>query len=345
MIPHAAFIIPCYNHGRFVADAARSALAQTGAHVSVVIVNDGSTDPETAGQCDACEDLLETSANPDNSLAVIHQDNLGLPAARNRGAAHPTAYHADYLVFLDADDHVDPLFTIKLHNAILEGERADPSARVSHAYCREQLTGLSNTMWRVPEWDPLLLMVTNLHPVTALVKRSAFDAVGGFDESMTRGYEDWDFWLRLASRSFRGVRVREPLFFWRRHARASMVTDASSRHDELYAALVANHREFYHSRMLEVLLLTNSLLRAHDAAWLDEDRRSIPLRDMRAHVEQLITTTRDLVQDRDRAWSTAWNTFHDLKQAEAHAQRSDKLLAERQLEPKPQKRSVLKRFL
>ncbi len=79
----------------------------------------------------------------------------------------------------------------------------------------------------------MLLLVTNLHPVTALIKRDHFERAGGFDESFKRGYEDWDLWLRFSERGWRGVRVREPLFNWRRHSENTLVMQATMRHAEL----------------------------------------------------------------------------------------------------------------
>ncbi len=47
--PLVSVIIPCYNQGRFLAEAIESALGQTYPHVEVIVVNDGSTD-ETPGR-------------------------------------------------------------------------------------------------------------------------------------------------------------------------------------------------------------------------------------------------------------------------------------------------------
>jgi len=89
--PEATIVIPCYNHGAFVGEAVASALAQEGARTSVVVVDDGSDDGSTPEACDACRG---------ERVEVIHQANLGLPAARNRGAAQAKT---EFLVFLDAD--------------------------------------------------------------------------------------------------------------------------------------------------------------------------------------------------------------------------------------------------
>ncbi|HRQ73388.1 MAG TPA: glycosyltransferase family A protein [Phycisphaerales bacterium] len=270
--PSVTFVIPCFNHGAFVAEAVASALAQQDAHTRAVVVNDGSDDATTPSACDA---LLDRFGK--DRLRVIHQPNRGLPAARNAGAREATT---DYLAFLDADDWVEPAFVRTLATA-LEAERAAGRDDVSHAYCQERLVGLGDGTWHVPEWDALLLLITNLHPVTCLVRRDRFEAVGGFDETMTGGYEDWELWVRMAARGWRGVRVPEPLFVWRRHSHSTMIFDAVARHDELYAKIVERNRDHYQRHMEAIAARSNSMLRKFDCNWLDESGLPIPLMHLR----------------------------------------------------------------
>jgi glycosyltransferase involved in cell wall biosynthesis len=289
--PRVTFVIPCFNHGRFVADAVVSCLRQSGCDARIVVVDDGSTDGSTPAACDACERL--TGAN--GRVRVIHTPNQGLPAARNAGVAAARDNwgsgdaREDYYVFVDADDYLEPTFVATLH-AALAGAGDD----VSHAYCQERLVDLATGVWTVPEWDPLLMLITNLHPVTALVRRGHFEAVGGFDSSMRDGYEDWDLWLKFVGRSWRGVRVREPLFNWRRHSAVTMITDATARHGQLFRRLMTNHAPLYARHWQDLLARSNELLRRADANWLDENLDAIPIRDLRAWVK-------DLVPERDAA--------------------------------------------
>lgn len=283
--PAVTFVIPCFNHGRFVREAVESALKQAGADTTVIVVDDGSDDGTSAGACDALAG---------ERVIVFHQPNSGLPAARNHGARQA---RTEYLVFLDADDYVRPGFVSALHAAI--GTDTDP-ARVSHAYCQEELIELGTGIWKVPEWDPLLLMITNLHPVTALLKRSCFEEVGGFDETMTAGYEDWELWLRLAERGYRGARVREPLFVWRRHSNTTMVMEAVKHHDDLFRQIVGRHGALYDRHARELLVLSNTLLRKFECNWIDETGYPIPL--------QYLWTIRDRQRyeaERMRAWYEA----------------------------------------
>src|SRR5204863_2952498 len=110
---------------------------------------------------------------------------------------------SEYLVFLDADDWIQPRFIARLHEEIRSNEQVRsgdepakepakeqaqaspahlptsspaPASAISHAYCQERLVEKGTGIWRVPDWDPLLMMVTNIHPVTALVRRECFQA-------------------------------------------------------------------------------------------------------------------------------------------------------------------------
>ncbi len=257
-------VIPCFNHGRFVREAVESVLRQKDADTAVVIVNDGSSDGTTPRECDRLAS---------DRVTVVHQENRGLPAARNRGASQPAARAAEFLVFLDADDYLEPTFVSDLLREITAAN--DP--RVSHAYCQERLIELGTGIWRVPPWDPLCLLITNLHPVTTLLRREVFDELAGFDETMKRGYEDWEFWIRLSERGYRGVRVREPLFVWRRHSHTTMVMDAVTRHDELFRQIVERHQATYHARATDIIAASNSMLRRFDCNWIDETGFPIPL--------------------------------------------------------------------
>lgn len=315
--PTVRVVIPCYNYGRFIREAVESALAQQEASVEVVIVDDGSDDGQTPGQCDACRELGAT---------VIRQENRGLPAARNRGAAGATAA---FLVFLDADDTIEPSFVRLLHEAIATNDAPD----VSHAYCQERFTGIHNGSWLVPDWDPTLLLLTNLHPVTALVKRTCFEAAGGFDESLREGYEDWDLWLRFVERGWRGVRVREPLFNWRRHSAVTMITEANRRHERLYAALVHAHPQLYRDRAEELLVRANIMLFEGGANWIDEKHEPIIMRDTLKHLEDVRAEVDPLRSQLHEARTEAAHAQHALQVAKQQAAHWQAICAEFERKP------------
>lgn len=107
--PPVTAIVPYHCASAYVEAAVRSLLGQTHRNLDVVIVNDGSFEPED-------EVLTHLSAEP--RVTVVTQLNRGEPAARNLGAALATG---DYLALLDADNVLEPDFVARAV-AILENE-------------------------------------------------------------------------------------------------------------------------------------------------------------------------------------------------------------------------------
>ncbi|MEL7471817.1 MAG: glycosyltransferase family 2 protein, partial [Planctomycetota bacterium] len=196
----------------------------------------------------------------------------------------------DRFVFLDADDTVEPGYATELSRAL---DASDDHA--SHAYCQERIVvpDADDFIWRTPDWDPDLLLLTNLHPVTALVRRAAIERVGLFDASFREGYEDWELWVRLALAGYHGVRVEAPLFVWRRRGGAeSLVESAVKRHDELFARIVDKHRAQYLERAEALLKCWNHITRASDTNWLDADHQPVSAAGVAKHISNLETWLR-----------------------------------------------------
>jgi len=286
--PSVRVVIPCFNHGRHVREAALSAFALEDADVEVAVVDDGSDDGASPIQCDDCKALGAT---------VIHQANGGLSAARNRGAA---GAQTEYLAFLDADDLLLPHFARDLAAAI-DAERDAGRDDVSHAYGQEQVTGIYEMVWKVPPWDPVRELITNLHPVTALVRRAVFERAGGFDESMRQGHEDWEFWIRCVGLGLRGVRVEKPVFVWRRFHTESLLYEALDCYESNVAHILSRHADLYREHALPIIERALEMLHHADATWLDEDYGPIHVRNRRAWVAQIEAERAGLVAQRDAA--------------------------------------------
>jgi glycosyltransferase involved in cell wall biosynthesis len=92
-----SIIIPVYNTASYLKRCLDSVLAQSFIDFEVILVNDGSTD-DCGMICDSY------AANHDN-IRVIHQENRGVSAARNRGMEVAIG---DWLTFVDSDDYVKP---------------------------------------------------------------------------------------------------------------------------------------------------------------------------------------------------------------------------------------------
>ena len=90
-------IIPVYNTKQYLRDCLDSILAQTYLDLEILFIDDGSTD--------GSGDLLDSFAETDSRIRVIHQANGGVCAARNRGISEA---RGQWLSFIDSDDTLEP---------------------------------------------------------------------------------------------------------------------------------------------------------------------------------------------------------------------------------------------
>lgn len=210
MIAKISVVIPTYNYGRFVAEAIESALGQTCSPLEVIVVDDGSTD-DTETVVRAFGDRVR----------YIRQENAGVCAARNRGVAESTG---ELIAFLDADDIWEPE---KLERQLARFAE-DPEIGLVHCGAREfnTITGETLTLLNdgLEGWVANELLLWERPVIVGpggaiVVRREAFDDVGGFDPLLKVG-EDWDFCYRLAMKYKIGF-VPAVLINYRSHSAAA----------------------------------------------------------------------------------------------------------------------------
>lgn len=186
--PRVAVVIPTHDRRDFVAEAVASVLGQTAGDLELVVVDDGSTDG-TAEVLQACFS--------DSRLRVVTQENRGVSAARNRGAAETAA---PWLAFLDSDDQWLP-DKLARQLAVL-GEEPDQVACYTDEiwFRRGRWANPRNIHRKHSGWIfEACLPLCIISPSSILLARAVFDALGGFDETMP-ACEDYDLWLRLTAR-------------------------------------------------------------------------------------------------------------------------------------------------
>jgi GT2 family glycosyltransferase len=236
MPPRVSVVVTCFDLGRTLGEALASVEAQSFRDFELLVVDDGSRDPET---------LAALGAIPPSRARVLRTSNRGLPAARNHGAR---AARGDYLCCLDADDLLHPEWLTRAVAAL----DADPGlAFVSH-----WLRAFGDESW---DWTPTecgfpALLDTNTVNGAALVRRSVWEQVGGQDETLREGCEDWDFWIGLVERGHRGAIIPEILFYYRRRADSMSRALIGEQHLRLYRALIERHPETF-ARHLPALWL------------------------------------------------------------------------------------------
>ncbi|MDQ5844102.1 MAG: glycosyltransferase [Acidobacteriota bacterium] len=186
MPPSVSVVIPAYNNSRHLSHAVQSVREQGHSDLEIIVIDDGSTDNTV--------EVLEQLRGSD--LRSIKQANAGPAAARNLGIAEA---RGEWIAFLDADDYWLPGKLSAQFDALQQQDGADfcyTDALLRFPDGHETISGARNSGG---DLFSDLLWGNQLATGTVLVRRRCLAAVGPFNVNLRTG-EDWDMWLRLASR-------------------------------------------------------------------------------------------------------------------------------------------------
>tara|TARA_B100000676_G_scaffold300784_1_gene346956 strand:+ start:1279 stop:2127 length:849 start_codon:yes stop_codon:yes gene_type:complete len=223
-VPDVSIILPCYNAEAFLNEAVESARAQTYSSKEIIVIDDGSTEPETAAAL---------AALPDD-VRVVHQENRGLPSARNRGFEEATGR---YVLPLDCDDWIEPTYVTDAV-ALIDG-RED-------AFVFPWIDAFGQFEAKLEKhWNLAEQLVANQMPYCMLIPRVLWTRVGGYDETMRLGYEDWEFNIRLGLSGAEGLCLAQHVFHYRVAATGMLQAVAHQRHGQLWRAIQERHTDDY----------------------------------------------------------------------------------------------------
>lgn len=183
-----AVVIPAYNAATTIAAALDSVFAQTVPATQVIVVDDGSPDGER---------LASVLARYGDRVRLLRQANAGPAAARNTGAR---LCESEWIAFLDADDSWLPH---KLERQLELGR--DPRAGLLHGSARDRRPAPPREMDFATLWR-----CNRICTSMTMVRRKAFETLGGFDESPDLiGAEDYHLWLRIAHAGWKVLACEE----------------------------------------------------------------------------------------------------------------------------------------
>lgn len=222
--PLVSIVIPAYNPTTLLLEAIASASAQTYPHTEIILVNDGSDNRESLA-------ILEKAARSVGTY--LQQTNQGPSAARNAGFG---IAQGEFIVPLDADDALDPDYITTCLSA-WDGAHA-------FVYTDFRVFGTENYDERLGDYNLYRLLDRNYLSYAALIRQQDWERIGGYDEDMRLGYEDWEFWLRLGSHGGFGQHLPQPLFRYRRQG-ISRSDTALAHHRELVDYIQHRHPELY----------------------------------------------------------------------------------------------------
>lgn len=185
-MPEISIIVPTYNYAHFIVDCLESIFSQTYKDFEVIVVDDGSTD-----------DTAQVLEKYKGRIRYIHQENRGLPAARNTGIR---AAQGEYLAFLDSDDlwlpnKLDEQIRVLRNDADMGIIFSDASAFNERGVMRESILKEENICTGF--CFQRLFMGNYLVMPTVMIRKRCLEKSGLFDESLT-AVEDYDLWLRIS---------------------------------------------------------------------------------------------------------------------------------------------------
>jgi glycosyltransferase involved in cell wall biosynthesis len=206
-------IVPCFNHGHYLAEALNSVRRQTYANWECLILDDGSSDDTSQ--------VASRFVEQDSRYRYLHHANCGLAATRNWGIS---ACRGEFIQFLDADDVV---LEHKFELQVAALSQRDALTIIHCDYSRGRSDCITEKVkggyrpptfiYRKPLYDIALRWETELSiPVHCfLIDARAFrNHAIRFDESLPT-HEDWDCWMRIFALEPESVFIDKVLAIYR----------------------------------------------------------------------------------------------------------------------------------
>jgi glycosyltransferase involved in cell wall biosynthesis len=197
-MPTTSVVIPCYNAEKFIGETIESVLKSDCNDWEIIIVDDGSSDNSV--------EVVKYYQKKDNRISYYRIPNQGPSFARNYGIEKAKG---KYILPLDADDKISSDY-ISLATDIL-----NKNNETKVVYAHAELFGNTNEHWELPTFQLKNLVFNNLIYCTAFYRKSDWSTIGGYDNSFTKGFEDWEFWIRMLKNGGEVYRIPKTCFYYR----------------------------------------------------------------------------------------------------------------------------------
>lgn len=226
-----SIVVPCYNQAQYLDECLQSVLVQTYQHWECIIINDGSIDNT--------EKVAQEWVAKDNRFKYFYKENGGLCSARNGGI---TIAEGEWILPLDSDDYISSDY-LDLARKHFE----NPAVKV--IYCEAQKFGDVNEKWVLPEFSLMQLAAENLIFCTAFFRKFDWQNVGGYDEKLIIGYEDWEFWINLLKESGEVVKLENICFYYRTKENSMLVNLKRTKNKSAVMYIEKKHLDFFHKHL------------------------------------------------------------------------------------------------
>lgn len=226
----AAVCITLYNYETHIVDALSSVYDQTLDNLGLVVVDDASTDRGV----ERVREWLEARADRFAAVRLArHGRNGGLAAARNSAVELSPS---EFAMVLDADNQLYPRCVERLWVSLRDSPCGFAYSIIEQFDARVGLMGCN-------DWRPELLKQGNYIDAMAMVRRSAWERVGGYTKMEIDGWEDYEFWCKLVDAGIDGVFVPEILARYRLHESSMLrtATDVGKNREKVRREMCDRH--------------------------------------------------------------------------------------------------------
>jgi GT2 family glycosyltransferase/glycosyltransferase involved in cell wall biosynthesis len=225
--PRVSVCVPHHNYGEFLPLALDTLASQTYKNFEVIVVDDGSTDPESLKTFRSLQQKYSQL-----EWRFLEKENGFTGQTRNFAARQATG---EYLVFADSDNVSRPEMLDRLVQG-METSGMDCLACHNLAFSNDISRQLGQWRHRYVPLGPCLELAmyhNTLGDVNFIIRREVFEKLGGFHEERI-GLEDWDFLLRLVMNGFTLDVIPEVLFYYRQsHTSVTGVVNHYTSHQRL----------------------------------------------------------------------------------------------------------------
>lgn len=205
--PEVSVIVPFYNDGKYIEQTVNCILNQTYPYFELLIIDDGSTDKESLKKLEEIEKI-------DSRIKVFHKQNEGLAATRDYGASVATDT-TKYYLFLDSDDLIEKTY--------LECSYWTLETNKDAAWAYADSVGFESVTYTWNKWfDSNKMKSQNELVSAALVRKSDFKEVKGYEIREKAVNEDWNFWLKLIAHGKYPVHMSFYGLWYRRKANGEL---------------------------------------------------------------------------------------------------------------------------
>jgi glycosyltransferase involved in cell wall biosynthesis len=206
--PLVTVVVPYFNLGAHLPETLSSLAAQTYPNLEVLVINDGSTDPDSVR-------VFQEQERRYPRFRFLSQENAGIGATRNRGLCEA---RGAYFLPVDADN-VPFLHMVETLVGALERNPGLAAMTCFYLAFRDSAAlarGQYLYAGRPAGGPQVMASFRNVYgDASALFRTDAFRAVGGYETDRDTSWEDWEAFLKLVNAGFAVGVVPEYLFAYR----------------------------------------------------------------------------------------------------------------------------------